>query len=639
MKAVTFFLAFLVLVSVVNSQSLNDYQSLETNVKVQGAVDVLKQSGSYQLDYISSELSFFPRNDRFQTIEDQTFSAPLAKTSRGDNIDYRWTEFSPELSFGVNSYVISQTNFNRVNKKIRFPIEADLSEFQEYLQPTELVNSDDARIINQAKRISEGEDDLYVVVYNLGKWTKENINYSLDTLTVEAAQDSIWVLENRKGVCDELTTLFVSMLRSLGVPARFALGSSYTNVIGQFGNHAWAEVYFPGVGWVAFDPTYGQLGYVDSTHIKMRESLDVKEPSINYLWRARNIDIKPKEIVVEVGVLEKGEVLKYNVDLDLELLKNNVGPGSYVPLKVKVRNNENYYLPITIYLTKGPATVEDNSLDLLLKPHEEATGFFHIEVPKDLNKDLVYESELEVEGYGGLRDSVKLEYGEHYTIYTKEEAVSRMSQSEREDGEGNNLEIFCSPGKEVYYTYEDKGLILCEVSNPEDVVFKDLKICFETDCKDLTILGNEQRKVEFEFYLKEKKREAVVTLESNEVSRSSYFDLNILADANVQIVNLEYPKTVDYRGEGEVKFTLVPNSKVNSVEVSVGNKRVFSKEELRFRNDFVVPFDGDFFFFREPYIEVIYKDVNNKEHIIREVVNIDIMNVPWYAKIMRMFSF
>jgi hypothetical protein len=56
------------------------------------------------------------------------------------------------------------------------------------------------------------------------------------------------------------------MLRSVGVPARMAVGfaqgafDSETNVyvVRSFDAHAWPEVYFPGTGWIEFEPTGNQ---------------------------------------------------------------------------------------------------------------------------------------------------------------------------------------------------------------------------------------------------------------------------------------------------------------------------------------------------------------------------------------------
>jgi transglutaminase-like putative cysteine protease len=67
----------------------------------------------------------------------------------------------------------------------------------------------------------------------------------------------------RRGFCVQYAMTMAVVLRDLGVPARVVQGflpgqrSPYSGleVIGNSSAHAWVEVYFPGHGWVAFDPT------------------------------------------------------------------------------------------------------------------------------------------------------------------------------------------------------------------------------------------------------------------------------------------------------------------------------------------------------------------------------------------------
>ena len=138
--------------------------------------------------------------------------------------------------------------------------------------------------INSSLDSSEG-----VIVFKIGEWTKKNIKYDLSTLTESVSQKASWVLKNKEGVCDELTNLFISMLRSVGIPARFVTGMVYTNMESSWGNHGWAEVYFPGKGRVPWDVTFGQFGWVDPSHVKLDDDVDSGESSVNYKWRSRNI--------------------------------------------------------------------------------------------------------------------------------------------------------------------------------------------------------------------------------------------------------------------------------------------------------------------------------------------------------------
>ncbi|MBI5952162.1 MAG: transglutaminase domain-containing protein [Chloroflexi bacterium] len=78
----------------------------------------------------------------------------------------------------------------------------------------------------------------------------------------------LWVLfEYKKGFCMYYASAETLMLRSIGIPARMAVGfvegeyddldEKYTVVYED--SHAWPEVYFPGIGWVEFEPTSSQF--------------------------------------------------------------------------------------------------------------------------------------------------------------------------------------------------------------------------------------------------------------------------------------------------------------------------------------------------------------------------------------------
>ncbi|QEH92987.1 transglutaminase domain-containing protein [Dermacoccus abyssi] len=70
-------------------------------------------------------------------------------------------------------------------------------------------------------------------------------------------------LETRQGYCTQFATAMVMGAREMGLPARIAIGflpgteRSGTYEVRATDAHAWAEVYFPGMGWTRFDPTPG----------------------------------------------------------------------------------------------------------------------------------------------------------------------------------------------------------------------------------------------------------------------------------------------------------------------------------------------------------------------------------------------
>lgn len=629
---------FLLILPLITAQNieLNSYDNLELNVNITAGINVEYLQSNYEIDFISANLSIFPRTNEWQDIIDkELISNPEVDViDEGNSIYYRWEDpKKKKLDFGYKSKVRTKTNFNKIKDKIKFPIKVDYLE--EFTMPTLIITSQDPLIAERAAELAEGEDDLYVVVHKIAAWTKENIDYSLETLTAEVSQPASWVFENKRGVCDELTALFVAMLRSLKIPARVVVGSSYTNVINDFGNHAWAEVYFPGYGWVAFDPTYGQLGYVDSTHVKLRDSLDIKGATIEYVWRALNIDVNTIGIDILVDTIEKGNLLRDDVDIEVELLKNNVKGGSFVPVKVNVRNLNDYYLPLTLYITKAPAGITNNFKHILLKPNEEKSVFFIIPVPTGLKEGYLYTSVVEFIDNFNNSNSEILSYSNKDTLYTLEEAQSRIHLLEKEEEKiySSDISLDCNLDKEFYYEYEN-ALLNCSIKNNGNTNLKDIEICVFSNCTNINLKIAEETLLDFNLPLEVGGKELIVRAENQDLVKSSFMDLMVLDLPSLTITNLDYSENVNYKDVYRLTFDLNTKSEANDIVIKVDNKEIFYIESLSGQDKSEIPFKGSFFYKdKGPKIKVEYKDKNNKLYSLEEPLSINVTNVPFYVKL------
>jgi transglutaminase-like putative cysteine protease len=97
------------------------------------------------------------------------------------------------------------------------------------------------------------------------------------------------VLRTGVGDCNEHTALFVAMARSIGIPARIAVGLVFMH--GAFYYHAWPEVYLveaPGRGlWLPVDPTLNQFP-ADTTHLRLvRGGLDQQAAILPLIGRLK----------------------------------------------------------------------------------------------------------------------------------------------------------------------------------------------------------------------------------------------------------------------------------------------------------------------------------------------------------------
>lgn len=122
-----------------------------------------------------------------------------------------------------------------------------------------------ARVTDLAATVTAVAPTTYDKVRALEAWMGEHTSYTLDIPPLPAGADAVdqYLFVDKQGFCEQIGTALVVMLRSLGVPARLAVGftpgerNPFTGLweVRAKDAHAWAEVWFPGIGWQAFDPT------------------------------------------------------------------------------------------------------------------------------------------------------------------------------------------------------------------------------------------------------------------------------------------------------------------------------------------------------------------------------------------------
>jgi Transglutaminase-like superfamily len=123
-----------------------------------------------------------------------------------------------------------------------------------------------AQIMNGAKPTTPYDTARAIEAYLRDS---QHFTYTTDVSNVDCGGRGVvdCFVYSRKGYCEHYASTMVMMLRAEGIPARFVEGflpgdrnASGVETIRRSGAHAWVEVWFPGAGWVAFDPTGGGVG-------------------------------------------------------------------------------------------------------------------------------------------------------------------------------------------------------------------------------------------------------------------------------------------------------------------------------------------------------------------------------------------
>ncbi len=122
----------------------------------------------------------------------------------------------------------------------------------------------DARVRELAETITLGEKNNYDKAAAIQSYLLTHFGYTLQLSRTRPSDPIAEFLFTRKqGHCEYFAASMAVMLRTLGIPSRVVNGfraDEFNDVTSQYvvresDAHSWVETYFPGYGWVSFDPT------------------------------------------------------------------------------------------------------------------------------------------------------------------------------------------------------------------------------------------------------------------------------------------------------------------------------------------------------------------------------------------------
>ena len=124
------------------------------------------------------------------------------------------------------------------------------ADYRRYTAPEPGIQTD-GRILDLAREIAGTEKDPYTLGRMFYGWLMDNMVFKPNSATGWDAQA---IREAGQGDCDQFSTLFVALCRSVGIPSRTVVNTWLWG-----GRHVFAELMLPGHGWVPADASLGQL--------------------------------------------------------------------------------------------------------------------------------------------------------------------------------------------------------------------------------------------------------------------------------------------------------------------------------------------------------------------------------------------
>jgi transglutaminase-like putative cysteine protease len=141
-----------------------------------------------------------------------------------------------------------------------------------YLRETPLTGLDPA-LAELAARVREAAGgDVLKTLHGLLARLHAEVTY--DKNPTHAATTAAEAFALKRGVCQDLTHIFIAAARSVGIPARYVGGHMRRadGVTQQEAGHAWAEAHVPDLGWIAFDAANGICA--TEAHVRVAVGLD-----------------------------------------------------------------------------------------------------------------------------------------------------------------------------------------------------------------------------------------------------------------------------------------------------------------------------------------------------------------------------
>jgi transglutaminase-like putative cysteine protease len=146
--------------------------------------------------------------------------------------------------------------------------------------------------------LARGQRTEEAVVSAVANWVASHIRY--DRSLMGEHYQAGWVLQNQRATCQGFASVTAAILRQLGIPSQVVYGwisatpirvpGAGSNVIqwstpGTAGAlHDWLNVYFPGRGWVPFEPQLEKF-FIDPRHLAFLTEIDASNPEIG-AWSA-----------------------------------------------------------------------------------------------------------------------------------------------------------------------------------------------------------------------------------------------------------------------------------------------------------------------------------------------------------------
>ncbi|MED1060158.1 MULTISPECIES: DUF3488 and DUF4129 domain-containing transglutaminase family protein [Bacillus] len=255
-----------------------------------------------------------------------TYPAGLVSVEASSDVSYSVDPFSEKIytmhgdsSTTLNSYKVTYEvpEFSIENLKSVKTNEGHETSPYFMTKYTQLPESLPQRVKDLAVNLTNDKDNRYDKVLAIENYFTDNsfVYETMNVLYPAKNQDYVdqFLFDTKSGYCNNFSTSMIVLLRSARIPARWVKGftegtlentlasteSENVYTIANNNAHSWVEVYFPGYGWIPFEPTKGftnPYNFTNNTPASTSQNNEVNN-SNNEPIHQRNNEAKLKSLI------------------------------------------------------------------------------------------------------------------------------------------------------------------------------------------------------------------------------------------------------------------------------------------------------------------------------------------------------
>jgi transglutaminase-like putative cysteine protease len=274
----------------------------------------------------------YPVNDEWQTVEEFELNSPLRseviqEKEYGNRIVYLYAPNFKEENLEIDiKFKVRRKEYDFFHKASQ-----DKSNLYRFLKPNHLIPvSEDMQEL--ARSISKNRKEILGKAKAIYNYLIREFTYSKDNPEFCGIGNVSLTLKYKKGICTDYHSVFISLLRSLKIPARFEIGFPLsTKKEGEIkGYHCWAKYYIKDKGWFPVDVSEADkhppkkdyfFGRLDENRVHLSTGRDI------YLPYAKDVNAMPLNYFVYPYAEVDGEQF-LNIDTKIYFSDEGGGGGS-----------------------------------------------------------------------------------------------------------------------------------------------------------------------------------------------------------------------------------------------------------------------------------------------------------------------